>query len=128
MEDLESEIYRQRLTIEAKYNIQISEKIIQSFLIDFAKFIKMTPLTKPFIFTPNKLKHPVHHGIAGFMGWAESGCSIYTWDKFNFLTIEIYTCKKFDISKAVNFVKKYFNCKDIVFQELTYGKNNKKYN
>ena len=128
MKDLEPKIYRQRLTIEAKYNFIISEKVIKSFLIDFAKSIKMTPLTKPFIFTPNKIKHPIYHGIAGFMGWAESGCSIYTWDKFNFLTIEVYTCKKFEILKAVDFVKKYFKCKDIVFKELTYGQKNKKNN
>lgn len=124
MEDLEPKIYRQRLTIEAKYTSIISDKIIKSFLIDFAKFVKMTPLTKPFIFTPNKSNHPIHHGIAGFMGWVESGCSVYTWDKFKFLTVEIYTCKKFDIVKAVNYVRDYFHCKNITFQELTYGPNN----
>lgn len=116
MKDLEPKIYRQRLTIEAKYECIITKKIIKSFLDDFAKEIEMTPLTKPLIFSPNKRQHPVHHGIAGFIGWAESGCSIYTWDKFNFLTIEVYTCKKFDNFKAVNFVKRYFNCKDIVFR------------
>jgi len=116
MKNLEPKIYRQRLTIEAKYNRIISEKVIKDFLIDFAKAIRMTPLTKPLIFSPNKIQHPLHHGIAGFMAWAESGCSIYTWDKFNFLTVEIYTCKKFENSKAVNFIKKYFHCKDIVFK------------
>ncbi len=126
MRDLEPKIYRQRLTIEAKYNLVISERVIKQFLIDFAKSIGMTPLTKPFIFTPNNRKHPIHHGVAGFMGWVESGCSIYTWNKFNFLTIEIYTCKKFDVTKAVNYVKEYFDCKNITFQELTYGSSNKK--
>lgn len=82
----------------------------------------MTPLTKPFIFSPNKRNHLLHHGIAGFMGWAESGCSIYTWDKFNFLTVEIYTCKKFDVKKAVDFVKTFFKCNKITFEESVYGK------
>lgn len=117
MKNLEPKIYRQRLTIEAKYGGIISEEILKRFLVDFAREIEMTPLTKPMTFSPNKIQHPIHHGIAGFMAWAESGCSIYTWDKFNFLTIEIYTCKKFDNSKAANFVKKYFNCKELVFKE-----------
>lgn len=128
MKDLEPKIYRQRLVIEAKYNVVISEDVIKSFLIDFAKFIKMTALTEPFIFSPNKKNHPIHHGIAGFMAWVESGCSVYTWDKLKFLTIEIYTCKKFDVSRAVDYAKNYFNCEKITFQELTYGKNNQKNN
>lgn len=126
MEDLEPKIYRQRLIIEAKYKVDISKKMINSFLIDFAKLIKMTSLQEPFIFSPNKTNHPIHHGIAGFIPWAESGCAIYTWDKLKFLSVEIYTCKNFDVSKAVNFVKEYFHCKKIVFQELTHGKNNKR--
>ena len=84
MKELEPKIYRQRLTIEAKYDLTISDKVIKTFLIDFSKFLKMVPITEPFIFTPNDRKHPLHHGIAGFIGWAESGCSIYTWSKFNF--------------------------------------------
>lgn len=55
------------------------------------------------------------------MAWAESGCSIYTWDKFNFLSVEIYTCKKFENEKAAEYVKEYFNCTEIEFQDLTYG-------
>ncbi len=121
MKDLEPQIYRQRLTIEGKYSGEITEGMIKSFLVDFAKFIEMTPLTEPFIFSPNNTNHAVHHGVAGFMAWAESGCSIYTWDKFNFLSVEIYTCKKFDIEKGVSFIKEYFNCSEVESQELTYG-------
>ena len=40
MKDLEPKIYRQRLTIEAKYEIIITEEIIKDFLIKFAKEIK----------------------------------------------------------------------------------------
>ena len=121
MKDLEPQIYRQRLTIEGKYQGDITEEMIKSFLVDFAAYIEMTPLTEPFIFTPNNTGHAIHHGVAGFMAWAESGCSVYTWDKFNFLSVEIYTCKKFDIQNAVDYVKEYFNCTEIESQELTYG-------
>jgi S-adenosylmethionine decarboxylase len=123
MKDLEPHIYRQRLTIEGKYQADITAETISAFLKDFAQFVEMTPLTEPFIFTPNETGHAIHHGVAGFMAWAESGCSIYTWDKFNFLSVEIYTCKKFDNAKAAQYVKDYFNCSEIESQDLTYGAN-----
>lgn len=123
MKNLEPQIYRKRLTIEAKYTGDILSDNITSFLIDFAKFIEMTPLTEPFIFSPNNTNHPIHHGVAGFMAWAESGCSIYTWDKFKFLSVEIYTCKQFDTEKAINFVKEYFNCTEITSSDLPYNEN-----
>lgn len=121
MKDLEPQIYRQRLTIEGKYQGDINAEMIKSFLVDFAQHIKMKPLTEPFIFTPNNTGHAIHHGVAGFMAWAESGCSIYTWDKFNFLSVEIYTCKQFDNGKASEYVKEYFNCSEIEYQDLAYG-------
>ncbi len=121
MKDLEPQIYRQRLTIEGKYQGDITADKISAFLKDFADLLEMSPLTEPFIFTPNEIGHEIHHGVAGFMAWAESGCSMYTWDKFNFLSVEIYTCKKFDVQSAVNYVKDYFDCIEIDSQELTYG-------
>lgn len=121
MKNLEPKIYRKRLTIEAHYSIKIHEKLIGNFLKEFAAFISMTPLTEPLIFSPNNLNHPLHHGIAGFIAWAESGCSVYTWDKFNFLTVEIYTCKKFDDKKAIKFVNNFFKCKEIQFREFSYN-------
>jgi len=118
MKNLEPKIFRKRLTIEAKYELKIDENIIKKFLIELARHLGMTILSKPFIFSPDNSKHPLHHGLAGFIGWVESGCSIYTWDKFNFLSIEIYTCKNFNTQKAVNFSKKFFKCRSIVSKEL----------
>ncbi|MEK6927419.1 MAG: S-adenosylmethionine decarboxylase [Nanoarchaeota archaeon] len=120
MKDIEPNICRQRVTIEARYspNTQITEEKIKDFLIEFAKELEMSLLIKPLIFSPNKINHPIHHGIAGFVAWATSGCSVYTWDKFNFLTVETYTCKPFDKKKAVEFVKRFFDCTEIEFSEV----------
>ncbi|MDO8508410.1 MAG: S-adenosylmethionine decarboxylase [Nanoarchaeota archaeon] len=122
MKDLAPNIYRQRMIMEGNYNIKISNKSISDYLDGLAKELKMTKLTNPFIFSPNKLKHPLHHGIAGFIGWAESGSSVYTWDKFNFFTVDIYTCKKFKKEKAISFSKKFFKTNKLVYKEVTYGK------
>lgn len=122
MRDLEPQIYRQRLIIEGRYNIEISEAILNQFFEALAREIGMTLLTKPFFFSPNIRKHAIHHGIAGFIAWVESGCSIYTWDKFKFFTVDIYTCKQFSVEKAVNFTKKFFKCREIEYLDITPGK------
>ncbi len=116
MKNLAKQIFRQRLTIEGKYSIRISEAVIKKYMLDLAKAIGMHSLMKPITFKPNERKHPLHHGIAGFVGWVESGCSVYTWDKFNFFTVEIYTCKKFSVEKVVKFTKGFFESKQIVFE------------
>ena len=120
MKNIEPNICRQRVTIEARYSegIEITEERVREFLLRFAEVLEMQALTEPFIFSPNKVNHQIHHGIAGFMAWTTSGCSIYTWDKFRFLTVETYTCKPFAISKAVQFVKKFFACQEIEFSEV----------
>ncbi len=118
MKNLEPRIYRQRLIIEGKYGITISEIVVKTYLTTLAKSIGMTLLTKPLIFSPNKRKHPIRHGIAGFVAWVESGCSVYTWDYFKFFTVEIYTCKKFSAKKAVAFTKKFFKTKQIVYRDM----------
>ena len=118
MRNLEKRIYRQRLIIEGKFTIKISEATIRKYLIDVAKVTGMTLLTKPLIFSPNEREHPVHHGIAGFVAWVESGCSVYTWDYFRFFTVEIYTCKKFDPEKAVQFTRKFFKSKQMVYRDM----------
>jgi len=126
MKNIEPKICRQRATIEARYSksTEITEEKIKEFLIKFAEELEMSPLTEPFIFSPNKLNHPIHHGIAGFMAWATSGCSIYTWDNYKFLTVETYTCKPFLISKAVQFIKRFFDCTEIEFSEVEHEKAN----
>ena len=72
------------------------------------------------IFSPNESKHPIHHGIAGFAPWVSSGSSLYTWDKFNFFTVEIYTCKTFSVKKAVDFTKKFMKADKIVWKEIEF--------
>lgn len=118
MRNLEKRVFRQRLIIEGRYKIRISEDVLKNYLVKLASELDMTLLTKPLIFSPNAKKHPVHHGIAGFVAWVSSGSSIYTWDKFKFYTVDIYTCKKFPVEKAVRFTKRFFKSKEIVFNEI----------
>lgn len=109
---------RQRLIVEGKYTIKINEKVIKNYLIELAKTCRMKPLIRPIVFSPNRIKHPIHHGIAGFIGWVSSGASVYTWDKFKFFTADVYTCKSISVINVVKFTKKFFKTTEIEYQEI----------
>ena len=52
------------------------------------------------------------YGFSAYMCWKESGMHVYTWTKTDdrpfFFSIDIYTCKDFDIKDVINFTSKSF--------------------
>jgi len=115
MKDLEPNITRQRLIIEAKYEREIKEEDIRNFLFELGKVLKMTVDVEPSV---RKVETGIHDGFYGYAHWTESGCHIYTWRKFNFLSVDIYTCKHFSVEDAVNFTKEFFRTKEIAHKEV----------
>ena len=111
MKNLEPDIIRQRLTIEAKYKRELKEEDIKNFLLDLGKALKMTIDMEPLV-------RKVEVGFYGYVHWVESGCHIYTWEKFDFLSIDIYTCKHFSVQYTIDFVKEFFQTKEIVYEEV----------
>ncbi len=114
MKDLEPNITRQRLIIEAKYEREIKEEDLKAFLLELGKVLKMTIDIDPLV---KRVETGVHDGFYGYAHWVESGCHIYTWRKFNFLSVDIYTCKYFSVEKAVDFTKAFFKTKELVYKE-----------
>ena len=118
MKDLEPKIYRQRLIIEGKQGIEITSKIIKDYLIKLTTdVLHMRIQIEPIVFSPNGIGNPLHHGLNGFIGWVESGGQFYSWDKLNFFTMDIYSCKRFNPLKVVEFTKKFFKAEEIVYRE-----------
>ncbi len=78
-------------------------------LVDFLKMQKQSP---PFIFrTDEKFKE-----MAGLSGWVpliESGVQIHTLTPKDFISIDVYSCCKFDPKKVEFFTKKHFKPKKI---------------
>lgn len=118
MKNLEPRIFRKRLIIEGRYSISIDADTIKQYLIKLAEKIGMRLLIEPFVFSPDACSHPLHHGMAGFVGWVESGGFVYTWDQFNFFTVEIYTCKPFFVKDAIQFTREFFKATETDFMEI----------
>ena len=98
------EIFRKRVTLEGLYRIELpDEHFIRKFLTGLSNHLGMQPLAEVLVFSPNEHSN-LHHGIAGFIPWVESGCSLYTWEEQKFFTLEIYSCKEFSIESCYHFV------------------------
>lgn len=48
-------------------------------------------------------------GISGIIIWLESHASIHTWPEYNYCSLDIYSCKEFDITKAIDLIHLYFD-------------------
>lgn len=121
MKNIEPRVTRQRLVIEARYSAVINKESVKKYLFGLAEELKMTihpDLTEPIITSATGKSIPIHDGYEGAIFWVESGASIYVWEKLNFLTVDIYTCKRFDNQKAIDFTAKFFGTTELEWSEL----------
>lgn len=62
-------------------------------------------------------------GISGWIALIESGIQLHTIRDREFVSIDIYSCKKFDVSKVVDFCKKHYAPRNIETHLLERGKD-----
>ena len=54
------------------------------------------------------------YGWAGWIHWETSGAHFYAWEQpLLFFSVDIYSCKAFEVSKACEFTRQYFNAKKL---------------
>ena len=119
MKNLKPEIYRQRLIVEGFYTVEVTEDFVRDFLKGLGEELGMRPIGEPYVFSPDAISD-LHHGLGGFMAWAESGVALYTWSAHKFFTVDIYTCKPFAVDAAVKYVVGRLGCKEYVYCEVGY--------
>jgi S-adenosylmethionine decarboxylase len=72
--------------------------------------IGMTKITQPYVFRYSGLV-PEDEGITGVTIIAESHISLHTYPKKNFVFIDIFSCKPFDVEGARDHVIQFFQSK-----------------
>lgn len=118
MTNLCPEIFRKRVMLEGIYTITPpDESFIRDFLSSLSSQLDMHPLAEVLVFSPDKHSN-LHHGIAGFIPWVESGCSLYTWKTQKFFTLEIYSCKDFSLEACRDFVSKKMQAEQLTTEIL----------
>jgi S-adenosylmethionine decarboxylase len=113
MKDLAPTIYRQRAVIEGYPSRIITNSEIKDYLSKLSKVLDMTTVLEPITHRSDK------YGEAGWIHWETSGAHFYAWEvPMLFFSVDIYTCKEFNIEDAVDFTREYFDTKEIVFKEF----------
>src|SRR3989338_4541360 len=116
MKELAPNITRQRLLIEGFYAISVDKKSIESYFKKISSYLNLKMYGKPIIFSPRGEGKDINQGYDAFVPLVDSGISAYIWSNAKFLSIVVYTCKKFDERKALEITKKFFKIKKIEHQ------------
>jgi S-adenosylmethionine decarboxylase len=80
------------------------------FLNDIPEKIGMTKITRPYVFR-YEVSYENDDGITGVVIIAESHISLHTYPMKNFVFVDLFSCKPFDIEEAKNYVIAYFKSK-----------------
>ncbi|MDD4953702.1 MAG: S-adenosylmethionine decarboxylase [Candidatus Omnitrophica bacterium] len=78
------------------------------FLDEIVAYLGMEKQSPPNIFYTDATRFPDKAGLSGWAPLVESSIVIHTLTPKNFISIDIYCCKEFDIEKAKSFVRKFF--------------------
>ncbi|HYH45994.1 MAG TPA: S-adenosylmethionine decarboxylase [Thermoanaerobaculia bacterium] len=83
------------------------------FLDKITVHLHMTKQTQPYIFKTCETTFPGKPGYSGWVPIIESGIQIHTSANNKFISIDVYSCRPFEESDVVEFVKKWFEPKHI---------------
>ena len=107
--DLAPEILRQRLVVEGVPARPIGAAQIRRYLSALSREVGMVQLLEPVTHRSDQ------YGWAGWIHWETSGAHFYAWDAPRlFFSVDLYTCKAFDVDTAVSFTRDFFHAAPIV--------------
>ena len=107
--DLAPEIVRQRLVVEGVPAAPIDAAQIADYLSALSRVTDMVQLIEPVTHCSDL------YGWAGWVHWETSGAHFYAWEQPRlFFSVDVYTCKAFDVDTAVAFTRDYFQAAPVV--------------
>lgn len=92
-----------------------------NYLKTLPESIKMTPITQPYVFPYSGIVAG-DEGITGIVIIAESHISVHSFENKGFCFIDIFSCKSFDLEKAIEITKKIFKPQDCEIHIVERGK------
>jgi len=95
---------------------------VLKFLNELPDMIKMHKIADPYaIYYPGKPDSFDKGGISAIVIIAESHISIHTFPANNYTSVDIFSCKIFDIEKAIEYITKAFGAKKFEKKILNRG-------
>lgn len=118
MKDLAPNILRQRLLIEGLYTADIDRDSVESYLAGLAAHLNLRTYGKPIIHAPGGLGKAENEGFDAFIPLIDSGISLYVWSEARFFAAVLFTCKAFDVERALNYTRQHFQATELVRQSF----------
>ena len=107
--DLAPEIVRQRLVIEGVPARPVGAGQIRRYLSALSAELGMVELLEPVTHRSDR------YGWAGWIHWETSCAHFYAWQQPRlFFSVDIYTCKAFDVGRAVSFTRDVLHAEPVV--------------
>ena len=93
------------------YNVQqkfLERKFLLKLMEGLVRIIKSAPVGKPVV---KKISSPKYNfsGYSVFQIIKESHIALHTWPEYNYLALDIFSCKKIKAEKVINFLKRNLN-------------------
>ncbi|MFQ5531974.1 MAG: S-adenosylmethionine decarboxylase [Candidatus Nanoarchaeia archaeon] len=113
MKDLAPHIIRKRLLIEGFYKINVDEEVIKKYFEKITKELGLRTYGPPIIHSPSGEGKEVNQGYDAFVPLIDSGIYVGAWTNEKFLSAVIYTCKDFNVNKAVEVTKEFWKINEV---------------
>jgi len=106
---------------EVKEGVCDNLDLCYDFLDKLAIYIKVNKQSPPSIFRTDGELYPDKAGLSGWVPLVESSIVIHTLSPKRFITVDVYSCRRFDIDKVKEFVNRYFEPEKVEAQFLERG-------
>lgn len=83
-------------------------EIIRAFISDLANLAGMTIVNGPTVHSFRDSIHP-EYGLSAFAIIAESHISVHTWPDYNYITVDLFSCRPFDVDAVRQFIQSAFS-------------------
>ena len=93
-----------------------------NYLKMLPELIEMTPITQPYVFPYSGLV-PEDKGITGILIIAESHLSIHSFEEKGYSFVDIFSCKEFNVEKAIKITLDIFKPIDYEVNVVERGKD-----
>ena len=111
--DLAPDILRQRLVIEGIPDRPVGDAQIRAYLSALSREVDMVQLIEPVTHRSDR------YGWAGWIHWETSGAHFYAWEQPRlFFSVDMYTCKAFDVDVALTFTRDFFSAGTVVWKSF----------
>ncbi len=91
------------------------------FLDEIVSYLGMEKQAPPSIFFTDASRFPDKAGLSGWAPLVESSIVIHTLSPKDYISIDIYCCKEFDVAKAKDFCRRFFSPKRMDAQFILRG-------